>query len=129
VSKILVIEDSKPVSTFLRRCLEKAGYEVEEWLPRSELDVPHHIKTSAPDLILTDYFMPGLSGAAVARHAFAAPRRVPVIVLTALREEESIARLLQLGVRLVLNKPIEPEVLLQAVRDALAGSTKLEPLP
>jgi CheY-like chemotaxis protein len=123
VSKILVIDDSKPVSIFLRRCLEKAGFEVEEWLPRSELEIPHHIKTSAPDLILTDYFMPGLSGSAVARHAFAAPRRIPVIVLTALREEESIAKLLRLGVRQVLNKPIEPEVLLQAVRDVLAAST------
>jgi CheY-like chemotaxis protein len=129
VSKILVIEDSKPVSTFLRRCLEKAGYEVEEWLPRSELDIPHHLKTSAPDLILTDYFMPGLSGAAVARHAYATPRRIPVIVLTALREEETIARLLRLGVRRVLNKPIEAEVLLQALRDALAGPTKPEPIP
>jgi DNA-binding NarL/FixJ family response regulator len=46
-----------------------------------------------------------------------------VIVLTALREEESIAKLLRLGVRQVLNKPIEPEVLLQAVRDVLAAST------
>jgi len=70
-----------------------------------------------------------IRGAAVARHAFAAPRRIPVIVLTALREEESIAKLLRLGVRRVLNKPIEPEVLLQVVRDTLAESTKLEPLP
>lgn len=119
MARILVIDDSKTVSIFLRRCLEKAGYEVEEWLPRSELEIPHHLRTSAPDLILTDYFMPGLSGAAVARLAFADPRRIPVIVLTALREEESIARLLRLGVRRVLNKPIEPDALLQAVRDAL----------
>jgi len=129
VSKILVIDDSKPVSLFLRHCLEKAGYEVEEWLPRSDLELPHHLRISAPDLILTDYFMPGLSGAAVARLAFAAPRPIPVIVLTALREEESIAKLLRAGARQVLSKPIEPAALLQAVRDALAGSAKREPLP
>jgi CheY-like chemotaxis protein len=125
VAKILVIDDSKPVSLLVRRCLEKEGYEVEEWLPRSELEIPHRLRTSAPDLIITDYFMPGLSGAAVARLAFAAPRRIPVIVLTALREEESIARLLRLGVRQVLNKPIEPGTLLQAVKDALAGSAPI----
>jgi CheY-like chemotaxis protein len=120
VSKILVIEDNKIMSLFLRRCLEQAGYEVEEWLPHSALDIPHHLKSSAPDLILTDYFMPGLSGASVAQIAHEAPRRIPVIVLTALREEEGISRLLRLGVLQVLNKPIEPEAVVQAVRDALA---------
>lgn len=121
MAKVLVIDDSKVTSQFLRRCLERAGYEVEEWLPHSALEIPGHLRTSAPDLILTDYFMPGLSGASVARIAFEAARSIPVIVLTSLREEESIKRLLQLGVRQVLNKPIEPEAVVQAVRDVLAG--------
>ncbi|MDR3670501.1 MAG: response regulator [Holophaga sp.] len=122
MAKILVIDDSKMMSLFLRRCLEKAGYEVEEWLPYSALEIPHYLKTSAPDLILTDFFMPGLSGASVARAAYEAPRRIPVIVLTALHEEDSISKLLYLGVRQVLTKPIEPEALVDAARNALLGS-------
>jgi len=120
VSKILVVDDSKMMSLFLRRCLEKAGYEVEEWLPHSALEIPCYLRSSAPDLILTDYFMPGLSGASVARIAYEATHRIPVIVLTALREEENIARLLRLGVKQVLTKPIEPGALVQAVKMALA---------
>jgi CheY-like chemotaxis protein len=120
VAKVLVIDDSKIMRLFLRRCLEKAGYEVEEWLPHSALEIPCYLRSSAPDLILTDYFMPGLSGASVARIAYEATNRIPVIVLTALREEENISRLLRLGVRQVLTKPIEPEAVVQAVRKALA---------
>jgi CheY-like chemotaxis protein len=121
VSKILVIDDSKMMSLFIHRCLEKAGFEVEEWLPLSALEIPGHLRSSRPDLIVSDYFMPGLSGSSVARSAFETVPRIPVIILTALREEERIASFFRLGVREVLNKPIKPEALVQSVRDALAN--------
>ena len=119
MSKILVIDDNKTMSRFLRQCLEKAGHEVEDWLPGSASEISWHLRSSAPDLILTDYFMPGLSGSAVARIAQEGAHRIPVIVLTALREEESISGLLRLGVRQVLTKPVEPGALVQAVMNAL----------
>ena len=110
------------MSIFLRRCLERAGFEVEEWLPSSAHEVPGHLRASPPDLILSDYFMPGLDGAAVAQSAFAADPRIPVVMLTSLEEEESIRNLFRLGVDQVLNKPLEPEAIVQSVRDALANA-------
>jgi len=120
VTKILIIEDSKPMSRFLHRCLEGAGFEVEEWLPASAQELPEHLRSSAPDLILSDYFMPGLDGAAVAQSACAARPKIPVVMLTCLEEEETIRDLFRLGVNQVINKPIEPEVVVQSVQDALA---------
>ena len=64
--KVLVINDSKVMRFYLHRCLEKAGYEVEEWGPLSSMEVPDFVKASAPDLILSDYHMPGCNGASLA---------------------------------------------------------------
>jgi CheY-like chemotaxis protein len=120
MKKILVIDDSKMTTTFLRLCLEKAGYLVDVWLPSSALEVPEHLKESRPDLIITDYFMPGLSGAAVARIACQSNPRIPVIVLTAMREPEVIHRLKNLLVTTVLSKPIEADTLVSCIEAALA---------
>ena len=49
VAKVLVIDDSKMMRLYLSRCLEKAGYEVEEWVPMSAMEAPDFIKSSAPE--------------------------------------------------------------------------------
>ncbi|MDP2877145.1 MAG: response regulator [Holophaga sp.] len=119
MSKIMVIDDSKMMRIYLRRCLEKAGYEVEEWLPLSAMEVPNQIATSMPDLILSDYQMPGCNGATLVRMAHKANPKLPVLILTAFRDEDMESNLLRLGVRQVLTKPIVAESLIQAVAGAL----------
>lgn len=119
--KILIVEDSRQASLFLRRCLARAGFEVEEWLPASTREIPEHLRASSPDLILSDYFLPGLTGASIAQVASEARPRIPVIMLTSLEEAEDIQALFGLGVNQVLNKPVRPEVIVQSVRDALAN--------
>ena len=104
---------------FLRRCLENAGYEVETWSPISAMEIPGHLAISIPDLILSDYVMPGVSGASVARMAYEATPQIPVIVLTSMRDEEKISKLLKLGVKQVLIKPITPSALVQSVKNAI----------
>ena len=122
MAKILVIDDSKMMRLYLRRCLEKGGYEVEEWVPMSAMEVPDFIKTSGPDLILTDYQMPGCNGASLARMVQKADPTIPVLVITAFMDGEMESILLKLGVRRVLSKPIEGDALLLAVAGALSAS-------
>jgi DNA-binding NarL/FixJ family response regulator len=45
--------------------------------------------------------------------------KVPLLLLTPLRDREMEANLLKLGVRQVLTKPVEAEALVQAVKNAL----------
>jgi two-component system C4-dicarboxylate transport response regulator DctD len=117
----MVIEDSSMMRIYLRRCLEKGGYEVEEWMPLSAMEVPEKIAEALPDLILTDYSMAGCNGTTVARMAHKANPNLPVIVLTAFMNEDMEANLLRLGVNRVLTKPITPEDLLLAVQEGLVG--------
>jgi two-component system chemotaxis response regulator CheY len=119
VSKVLVIDDNKMMRVYLRRCLVKAGFDVEDWMPESAMEVLDHIKASAPDLILSDFQMPGCNGATVARMAQKARPGAPLLILTAFRDEEVENSLLRLGVKKVLTKPIDGEALVREVHDAL----------
>jgi CheY-like chemotaxis protein len=104
---------------YLRRCLEKAGHEVEEWVPQSAMEIPDKITAAAPDLVLCDYQMAGANGVTVARMVRKANPHLPMLVLTAFHADEMEANLLRLGVRRVLAKPIHHEDLAQAVAEAL----------
>jgi adenylate cyclase len=67
------------------------------------------------DLVLLDVMMPDLDGYAVLQRLKADPalRDIPVLMISALDELESVVRCIQLGAEDYLNKPFDP-VLLQA---------------
>ena len=121
MAKVLVIDDSKVMNLFLRRVLE-ASYTVEEWLPLSAMEIAEHVAGSAPDLVLTDYQMPGCSGATVARMVSKAKPGLPVIVLTSTRDEDVAATLRKFQVAAILHKPISPREILDAVGRALGAT-------
>lgn len=124
VAKILVIEDSKVMRLYLRGRLEEAGYEVEEWLPLSAMEIPEYIIASAPDLVLSDYQMPGCNGASVARMVQKANPRIPLLILTSFKTKEMDANLQKFGVRQVLSKPIGTESLIRAIAGALEPASQ-----
>jgi len=117
VTKVLVIDDSALMRTLVRDYLELGGYEVEDWLPMSVMEIPERMAASRPALILTDYRMPGVNGLSVAQAAQRADATVPVVILTALRDPEMEARLTKFGVKKVLYKPISQEALVSALRE------------
>ena len=119
MAKVLVIDDSRVMCLYLRRVLE-GRYTVEEWMPPSAMEIGEYVQTSAPDLVLTDYQMPGCSGATVARMVMKAKPGLPVIVLTSNRDEDVAATLKKFQVKDILFKPVTPEELLAALEKALA---------
>jgi two-component system nitrogen regulation response regulator GlnG len=119
MAKVLVIDDSQVMRLYIRRVLE-GRHAVEEWLPPSAMEIAEKIQESAPDLVLTDYLMPGCSGATVARMVLKARPGLPVIVITSNRDEDVAATLRKFQVAEILHKPVTPETLLAAVDRALA---------
>ena len=78
----------------------------------------------APDLLILDINMPGLSGFQVCEEV-RRTSRVPVMMLTVRGEEEDLVRALELGADDYLNKPFSPRTLLARVK-ALLRRARLE---
>jgi DNA-binding NtrC family response regulator len=121
MAKVMVIDDSRLMTMYLCRVLE-GQYVVEAWVPPSAMEIGDHILESAPDVVLTDYQMPGCSGATVARMVLKARPGLPVIVITASRDEDVAATLRKFQVVDILHKPVAAETVLAAVEKALAGA-------
>lgn len=70
------------------------------------------------DCLITDMWMPGMTGLELYRHLIAAGRSIPTIVVTAYPDELIRARTLSAGARCYLAKPIDPDALLRCIRSA-----------
>jgi adenylate cyclase len=110
---ILVVDDNEENRDMLARRLRRQGYAV---LTAAGGHAALETLAATPaDLVLLDVMMPDLDGYAVLQRIKADPglRDIPVLMISALDELDSVVRCIQLGAEDYLGKPFEP-VLLQA---------------
>jgi len=110
---ILVVDDNDDNRDMLSRRLRRQNYEV---LTAAGGRAALGLLAAAPvDLVLLDVMMPDLDGYAVLQQLKADPalRDIPVLMISALDDLDSVVRCIQLGADDYLGKPFEP-VLLQA---------------
>jgi DNA-binding response OmpR family regulator len=118
--KILAVDDSPTILEMIKSILIAGGYEVVTAADGAEaLNVA---KGETPDLILLDVMLPKLDGYRVCRLLKFDQnyKHIPIIMLTAKSEEQSVATGIRTGANLYLTKPIEPDKLLEAVASELA---------
>jgi CheY-like chemotaxis protein len=122
---ILVADDNEDVRQLWRACLALSGYAVTEAVDGADAVAKAII--SPPAVILMDFSMPGMNGAeAVRRLRLNAPTRTtPVIGITA--HSEATTRDFRRACDAVLEKPVNPDDLLAALRRALRWA--VPPLP
>jgi DNA-binding response OmpR family regulator len=122
LSRILVVEDERPMRTVLHDCLERQGYRVllaEDGAVALELAL-----REKPDLIVLDIMMPTLDGLAVCAELRRLARPVPVLMLTAKGTVEDRVRGLDAGADDYLVKPFSREELLARVRALLRRTAR-----
>jgi adenylate cyclase len=110
---ILVVDDNEDNRAMLARRLARQGYETLTAAGgQAALDT---LAARPVDLVLLDVMMPDLDGYAVLQRLKADPglRDIPVLMISALDDLDSVVRCIQLGADDYLGKPFDP-VLLQA---------------
>jgi adenylate cyclase len=112
-SRILIVDDTEATRELLARRLGREGHHVVEVANgRAALD---RVALEIFDLILLDMMMPDLNGYEVLTQLKADVRfrHIPVIVISALDEIDSVVRCIEAGAEDYLSKPFDP-VLLRA---------------
>ena len=122
--RILVVDDNQINRRLLQRALETEGYEVTTAEDgRQALDRLRDTSVPSFDVVLLDILMPELDGYATlaAIKGNDALRHLPVIMISAVDELESVIRCIETGATDYLPKPFNPSVLRARLNASLAG--------
>lgn len=116
--RILIVEDENDLADLIGYNLRKAGYHAESMSEGAA--VLQRVLQSAPDLIILDVMLPGLSGIQIARQLRTNTKTstTPILMLTAKGEELDQLSGLQAGADDYVTKPFSMKVLMARV-DAL----------
>jgi CheY-like chemotaxis protein len=115
---LLVVEDDDDLRRMYHTTLALAGFEVSD--AANGMEALRRLDGwAAPDLIVLDLMMPGISGHAVAQEVAAQAhlRHIPVLIVTGSAENVDY-----LDVACVMRKPVTAEGLIEAVRQCLGSA-------
>ncbi len=113
--RVLVVEDERRLAENIARSLrESAGYAVDVSLDGEE--GLFMAQSGSYDMVLLDLMLPKLDGLSVLRHLRQMGAPVPVLVLTARDEKESVVALLNAGADDYVAKPFDLGELLARVK-------------
>ena len=120
-SMVLIVDDEYAGRETLQSVLEGEGYELE--MAENGLQAIEKAKKLLPDVILLDVMMPGMTGFEVCQRIRNDPQiaEIPIIVLTALDDRESLLTALKAGADDFISKPFDRYEL----RARLLGITRL----
>jgi DNA-binding response OmpR family regulator len=126
-AKVLVVDDDPDIRDVLEALLESEGFETV--LANDGEQALEAIKKENPDLMILDLLMPVMDGFAVCKQLqdprWSKWKNMPVLILTSVREEVSQRRYeletgLSLDVDDYVEKPIDPDIVLDRVKKLLA---------
>jgi PAS domain S-box-containing protein len=114
--RVMVVEDEPMVAAFMRELLEGWGLEVVA--PADARAAAHWFDdpTHDVDLLLTDLTMPQMTGLELAHHVGVLRPDLPVLVYSGDAEDLDADALRRAGVRVRLNKPVDPPLLKALLR-------------
>jgi two-component system, OmpR family, response regulator ResD len=128
VSRILIADDDPIVRDVVRRYLERDGHEV--CVARDGNEAMQLLGTERIDLAVLDVMMPGPDGMSLCRSMGRGDSyAVPVILLTALGEEDDRITGLEAGADDYVTKPFSPRELALRVRSVLRRAPSTVELP
>ncbi len=115
--RILLADDSKVVTAVLVAALEKEGFEVES---AADGDSAYELgRSESFDLAILDQLMPGLLGLEIIKKWHEEGVVLPVIVLSAIKDESTAVESIELGAEDFVRKPFRIPELVARIRRRL----------
>jgi len=125
--RILVVDDDPEIRKLLARYIESQGFRV--LLAENCRELREQLATHHVDLVVLDVMLPDGSGLDACRDLRAERSTVPIILLTALKEDVDRIIGLEIGADDYLGKPFNPRELIARIRAVLRRQTDVPPSP
>jgi len=123
VTKILVVDDEESIIELVTYNLKNAGFDVMTAMDGMEAE--NMAREKRPDLIVLDVMLPGKDGFEVCRGVRRTNEEIPIIMLTAKKDEIDRVLGLEIGADDYLVKPFSPRELVARVKAVLRRTKKL----
>lgn len=115
---VYVVDDDRSVCTSLRRLLSAHGYTVETFLSPSDF-LRAYRAPEAPASVVLDIGFPGMDGLEF-QEQLASVAALPIVFLSGTSDIAKGVRAMKKGAVDFLSKPVDQDILLEAVRQAIA---------
>jgi two-component system response regulator HydG len=122
MSEILLVEDDISYSRIIKTFLEKKGFKVTTAEKLSDCLV--FLKSSQPNLIITDFRLPDGTGLEVLNFSNKLSNPIPVILITNYSDIRIAVKAMKMGAVEYIIKPINPDELLATVKETLTEEPK-----
>ncbi|MGE0022134.1 MAG: response regulator [Hyphomicrobium sp.] len=126
-AQILVVDDDTEIRKLIARYMQEQGFRV--LLASKCAEAHERIVTNQIDLIVLDVMLPDGSGLDLCRDLRAARSNIPIILLTALKEDVDRIIGLEIGADDYLGKPFNPRELVARIRAVLRRGSNSVPEP
>ncbi len=117
--RILLVDDEQPLSDVIARILEGLGYQVTTLTSPTDAIYLFAENPSRFDLVITDYSMPGMTGAELAKLIRNVRQDIPIILTTGFSEPIGEQEAEAYGIDVILPKPLRRSELARGIRKAL----------
>lgn len=114
--KILIVEDEQDIAQLVRHYLEKEGFHPS--IAKTGLEAINLAASEHPDLVILDLMLPEMDGLEVCKSLRHKPETalLPIIMLTAKKEESDTVIGLELGADDYVTKPFSPKTLVARIK-------------
>ncbi len=116
--RILLIDDQEDVVNICKKILKKMNYQVNAFTDPIKAMKIYRENPDKYDLVMTDFVMPGISGAQVCKSVRELRPNCPIIIYTAYQPDQ--IEIDEFKPIILMQKPIEPQPLLRALQKLLA---------
>lgn len=114
---VCVVDDDVIIQALIKTVFQKTGWSITTYNDGKEflVDLPNQDF----DLVYLDLMMPVLDGFKVLEYLNTKSIKLPIIVLSALSQQEAVVKAMSLGVHSFLIKPLKPEMLIRKTAELL----------
>lgn len=117
IIRVSIIDDEPFILEYIKDSLIQTGWSIKTYINGKEFI--NDLENFKPDIIFLDIMMPVMSGFDILEYLRRKNYNIPIVILSALSQKETVKRVFGYNIKSYIIKPVEPDVILRKAYEAL----------